>query len=161
VLDLDVFEIQCADILEVPGIEVRPTQTAFGPTSDRYVSIDGFRLGEIVDEASSGSGSIYHKRLGGISGKQWYVIEMKNAINEANDPVSWGELSRALELLLAKLGCWRVVCESDCEQHALVESVMTAPALLKEVSSFRTSDGSYGPIAIVASSSESMRGGAA
>ena len=134
---LDTFNVLVPTLRMFPSAEIRQHQTAFGPDETRYLFVQEVKIAHIVPESVASSSVT--PWAGSPDRDAWTALILSKEANlAANSGDTWAAYLAALRTLLAAHTKWRVICESDCDQHRVSMLHLTAPALVNLLDSYRT-----------------------
>ena len=141
----DVFDILLPELSTDARLEVRQHQTAFGTSDDRFAYVDGMKFAQVVKAQEVYSNVA--ARAGSAERANWTVLLVSATANEAamNDE-TWTKFLGALLIVLSTHTAWRVICESDCDQHPLEELELSADGLSRLLDSYRSAG--FRPLAV-------------
>jgi hypothetical protein len=119
---------------DVP-LEIRQRESAFGANDERVAHIEGLPFARVHPTKTSDG------------------LEILSAAGQANEAArnneTWSRFLVAIVLVLDAHAGWRVICESDCDQHPIEERQLSAMELSQVLDCYRNSR--RGPIALHAS----------
>jgi hypothetical protein len=127
----NVFDILVPALALGAGLDVRPRETAFGLTEDRFAYVGGLEFAKVLPA------SIAYTDVSAWTGAAdrgaWTVLQAQAHANQlVDDDDGWKAFLDALVLVLRVHDDWRVTCESDCDQAPL-ENVSLSPEQLSVI----------------------------
>ena len=141
----DVFDIQMPIFAVGSGFEVRRHESTFGPSDDEFMYCNGMKFARVL--LANQAYSDIERWAGSSERADWTVLSVAMAANNAvTADRTWAEFCAALILILEAHSFWRVICESDCEQHPIQKMRLSPEGLAHHLNLVRTE--SVSPIAL-------------
>lgn len=112
----DVFDIQLPKLAGGAGLAVRARESAFGPSDDEFVYVEGVEFAKVV--LASKAYTNVEAWTGSSDGTEWTVqVVARTANDAATTDESWAAFIERLVAILNAHSFWRIICESDCDQY--------------------------------------------
>lgn len=133
----DVFNIQLPNLQQHPAFEVGGHESTFGPSDELFVFVQGAKFAQILP--ASPAHSDLAVSIGSTSRAHCTVLLIVTpaANAAARNDESWASFLAALCSVLRAHSAWRVICESDCDQHPRQPLRLSPVALADHLDSVR------------------------